>query len=873
MHDSASDRETSHNPDNKEPGRPPASRHAFCGTRASDAQGLGSDTLKCTDLKSLPRYLRNAFQGVQADPSLGLNASKASESSPNTVLLGHCNDYTARAGEGRQEDLLDESEVEEPLQRRDESAPDIGLGSNHYATNDTELVIPKTSYEAIASKYTTDANTPLPSPRREQDKELPAPLAEKDLATTLTSARTILNPSKDSHAIASTTLERSPTKPPLPPRHPDHPAYRPPSPAAQPLSPSTTSQLDPIPPLAATTDPQRSIGVLPLHLIRHIPSFGLRHAHLLLLRHHLTAKLAGCGPMPRLLLWRARCYEALGYDDLAVGDAYVGLGVGDGDEEDLKVYLDGLHEEVGEQSEEDGDGGAGGGGGRSRVEEHKDEDEHEDEWWDQVGRGETLKVLIRCCRRLGCGEAEEVKIWVDLLEREQSSGEDPEEYETWRLLAEESESDCVQSGKLGFSRREIYPWNEHEPDRMSDECLRELNEKMKEVSDCLEVRKTNLPSTSTPHISKQQILPAPNTSTPTSPEIQNAQLGLFTTRPLLPNQPILKELSLLTAIRPHGTSLCDACATDISPQLPLHSRYSCPACDIPFCSSECQSLALAQYHVPNIGDEENEAGYPVEGTPFCAGKTGRADVHELGRAEGSEMPEWDLYFLLVVRCVMIAETRGVCPLELDEVRWLWGGFNEGPVLRDGVEKGGGGEVKRSLPFGLKHNVILPLQLWTTLLLSLPRSTMPYSRLWLERYDWWVVQTLYAKFRGVADARLGSWDGMPECASVVWRWALANHDCASGCEWGEAGEGRRWMAVRPERSWCKDEAGDEEGWVGFAEGEEIFSHYTDVREEDYHIRRERLQEVLGGDCMCRRCVWEERVKEKTQSLIQGESSGS
>ena len=550
----------------------------------------------------------------------------------------------------------------------------------------------------------------------------------------------------------------------------------------------------------------------------------------------------------------------MGYDDLAVGDAYVGLGVGEGDEVDLRAFVDGLRGEGGGESDQqsgDGEGGEDEGGG-----ERGSDDGDEDEWWDREGRVETLKILIRCCRRLGCGEAEEVRMWLALLERDQSSGADHKESEVWRLLDDESGSGHVQDAKLGFSRREIYPWNEHEPDRMSDECLQELNEKMKEVSDCLEVRKTLLPSTSTSSMSVQHRA-KPDISTHTSSEKQNAQLGLFTTRPLSPNQPILNEISLLTAIRPHGTSLCDACATDIS-SLPLHDRYSCPACDIPFCSEECKSLALTQYHVPNVDEEENEEGYPVEASPFCAGRSGRADVHELGRAEGSELPEWDLYFLLLVRCVMMSETRGVAPLELEEVRWLWGGFNEDPMSVGGV-------VKRSLPFGLKHSIILPLQLWTILLLSLPRSTMPYGRVWLERYDWWVVQTLYAKFRGVADARLGSWDGMPECASVAWRWALANHDCASGCEWGEAGEGRRWMAVRRERCWSRDEAVDEDGWEGFAEGEEVFSHYTDVREEDYKIRRERLQEVLGGNCMCSRCLWEERTEKKCQGMTQDKTN--
>lgn len=57
-------------------------------------------------------------------------------------------------------------------------------------------------------------------------------------------------------------------------------------------------------------------------------------------------------------------------------------------------------------------------------------------------------------------------------------------------------------------------------------------------------------------------------------------------------------------------------------------------------------------------------------------------------------------------------------------------------------------------------------------------------------------------------------------------------------------------------------GDEEGERVFCvrdreipKGQEIWNHYTDVDEADYRVRRGRLREVLGGECMCERCVQE------------------
>ena len=52
-------------------------------------------------------------------------------------------------------------------------------------------------------------------------------------------------------------------------------------------------------------------------------------------------------------------------------------------------------------------------------------------------------------------------------------------------------------------------------------------------------------------------------------------------------------------------------------------------------------------------------------------------------------------------------------------------------------------------------------------------------------------------------------------------------------------------------------GLKEEWQGIKKGEEIWNHYTDTREEDFGVRRARLREVLGGECMCKRCIWEEQ----------------
>jgi hypothetical protein len=45
----------------------------------------------------------------------------------------------------------------------------------------------------------------------------------------------------------------------------------------------------------------------------------------------------------------------------------------------------------------------------------------------------------------------------------------------------------------GFVRRELYPWNDHEPDRFLSESIDHLNEQLRTVAPHLEVKTIELP--------------------------------------------------------------------------------------------------------------------------------------------------------------------------------------------------------------------------------------------------------------------------------------------------------------------------------------------------------------------------------------------
>lgn len=576
-----------------------------------------------------------------------------------------------------------------------------------------------------------------------------------------------------------------------------------------------------------------------LQLIKSLPSRQQQYACLLLARHQLTQQLAQCpGPAPELVLQRAAIYEALGYSELALADAYVSYTL-------CEVALEGPDISDLEPTDINGDPWPA----------------NEDSTVALAHKYRSLIILCRSAIILGCQH--QAKLWIDDLltlkrnlqtvEEKESSSSSPLEAavddfcDLWTIYAADTslKNSVSELRKVprysifGRSGRHVYPWNEHEPDRMTREAQDEINSKLHEVAPDLEVEISVLPNLSGNTNSK-----GPQGS---------SQLGLYAKRDLAPGSTILEERSALTAIRPHGEALCDACAADME-SIAQEERRLCSGCNLPFCSEECYSLAKCKYHAPNDEDEETDEGYPPAQTPFCPGTNGNEDIHTLGRAESSTAPEWDLYFLLLSRTMQMAETQGKHPLDLFEIKYLWGDFSPTPSL-DALPLRTG---PKTLPYSVRHHVELPLQ-WFEILMHSRVRCRPYSRQWLEKYDWWIVQSLFAKFRGVADAQQSTWTGKPEVAAVHPLWCLANHSCNPNVTWKPSGV--RNLTVVKERVWQPSSTPGAEGdagvqqWTGIKAGDEIWNHYTDIHEKDYRERRARLQAVLGGDCRCERCTAE------------------
>ena len=364
----------------------------------------------------------------------------------------------------------------------------------------------------------------------------------------------------------------------------------------------------------------------------------------------------------------------------------------------------------------------------------------------------------------------------------------------------------------GYARRELYPWNKHEPDRFTDESLRFLNREMEKVAPKCEVRAASLP-----------VLETSNTSPKTSsrPPAMIQQLGVFAKEDIGPHEVVLLERSLLTANNRLHDPLCDACSASLPPISTLEEPLpTCPDCDdIIFCSSACHDLATSLYHPAVCGKPDLEA---VAKDPSPLASTNA------------------LYLLLLGRAFALAETQNIHPLDLTEIKYVWGDFSP-------TRPPPGNLYARQLPFTFEDNILAPLHLLTKMDIDIFGS--------LATTEMWVTSTLLAKFRGVASARMNPRTGVPEVCAVHPMWCLANHSCAPNVKWEWSGDIRfqarggddvvRWGVV-----------GEGRKVGGIRKGEEVVNHYCDVG-LGVNERREWAVGALGGVCVCERCVWEDQ----------------
>lgn len=369
---------------------------------------------------------------------------------------------------------------------------------------------------------------------------------------------------------------------------------------------------------------------------------------------------------------------------------------------------------------------------------------------------------------------------------------------------------------VGMVRRECYPWNSHEPDRCSDRSLDELNTEMAKVAPKLVVRATELPALA-------------------GQEGTSRQLGVFAREDIHAGEIVLKETSLLTANNRLQDALCDACSADL-PEMkdPAFSDVvDCPECSVVFCNQNCYDMAEEEYHpaICDRGVEDIAKNVP----PTEAANT--------------------LYTLLLLRALAMAETQQCHPLDLKYVKYIWGDYHAVDLFKHWIEPEGKPSAStlspypRALPFSFQANVVLPFNML---------EMMDIDVFLNPQYDVWVFNTLYAKFRGTASARLSGLSGRPirgpEVSAVHPNWCLANHSCDPNVTWNWSSE-VKFRVLEERVKWQSDGGGaPRRSEPGLKEGEEVLSHYCDI-DLPVKERREWAAGSLGGNCLCERCCAE------------------
>lgn len=523
---------------------------------------------------------------------------------------------------------------------------------------------------------------------------------------------------------------------------------------------------------------------------------------------------------PHLHLQRGLIHESLGFADLAAADAYRALML-------LESVVDPEGCEIHARRVEPG-----------RKAENEDEDDDEDEdnttliarsEYDDI-IGVVYELLVRSLISCSCyRDAFEFCVRGLELAREESrpgTGLDElmalikKHYQErcakmnrpYKAEAQEEEIDPSLLNAQGVAKRVLYPWNMHEPDRKSPATLQLLNSRLQSVAPKCEVRAVALPA-----------LHAGSSSQDEDEDV-SIQLGLFAKEDIASGEILLRESSLLTATNRLHDDLCDAC-NSLLPSLEAENPpVPCADCDdTVFCSTQCRDTAQEVYH---------------------AGICGMDGLASIGRDIQDPKDKADyLYLLLLGRAMAMAATQDVHPLDLPEVKYIWGDFQDSGSIGQGT-----GEGEMTLPFSFQLSIHEPTRLIEEMGLD------PFAC--LDKFDTWVLNTLYAKFRGTASGRLSTWDGGPELCAVHPLWCLANHSCDPNVRWEWGGE--ITFSARREEERAMWKRGSEEkrvGKGGIGKDEEILNHYCDIG-LSVTGRREWAVGALGGNCLCERCVWED-----------------
>ncbi|RPB28193.1 hypothetical protein L211DRAFT_364183 [Terfezia boudieri ATCC MYA-4762] len=433
----------------------------------------------------------------------------------------------------------------------------------------------------------------------------------------------------------------------------------------------------------------------------------------------------------------------------------------------------------------------------------------------------------------------------------------------------------------GVARRECYPWNTYEPDRFSASSLAALNVSMTECAErasgkgnakC-EARVLQLPDLN-PN-------PSPTGTGSGAVNLSN-HLGIFATEDIYEGEVFFEEITTISGHPyPGKRILCDYCSS-LLPQDDPSKLYLCPSCpkDPPLSTSSFSSPS------PSPGGPSEPPSYPAYCSPICLSLALSSHHPTLcGREDDLSWIHTDIltspnpisiYSTLLIKLLSTSLSQRLHPLLLPTTRYLYGVPSPSRALM--------------MRWDFVSCVVRPIWILTQCL-----NIDVYAH---PEFDTWVITTLLAKIMGTCSGRfepalglahintntsspsttatsstsstsspstaLSDCDDRPEVVNVHPTWALVNHDCEPNVGWRPEGKGRFW-GLQP-----RGVDAPRDGVVAVRKGEEVKSCYTDRRLE-VRVRREWARDMLGGDCLCARCLREES-EEKEAALAPGKTDG-
>ncbi|KAI1431590.1 hypothetical protein GGR50DRAFT_56460 [Xylaria sp. CBS 124048] len=508
-----------------------------------------------------------------------------------------------------------------------------------------------------------------------------------------------------------------------------------------------------------------------------------------------------------LYLNRALLYSDLGYPDLAAGDAYRALLLTD------EVLNDGFeyHENASEALGKYVNGVAGNVHDHGALSDLQSQLNNTKSACDAVALASLMSV--RCFQILAlnlllCGC---LRSAYGFCQRGLAVAPDNRELQNTMEHIRSVGKKRMRSGKLsslndfpdwGMVRREVYPWNDYEPDRFSDASLEYLNRELAKMAPKCAVQVAQLPILlgGASDTDDYSIIPTCN------------QLGVVAKEDIAPGEDVLVEYTLVTANNRLKDAVCDACSSELPPLGADSPAVNCPECyDTVFCSEFCHDKAQELYH-PAVCDK---------------------DVDSVAKDPDAKEADETLYLLLLARILAMATHQEIHPLEVNQISYIWGDFLDTKANEINLSPNAGPPPEWTLPFSFKYNIETPLHVLEKMDINIFET--------LASHDIWVFNTLYSKFRGTASARKNPRDGRPDVAAVHPFWCLANHDCNPNVTWDWGGR----MVLKARETRVNNAPG------GIKRGQEILNHYCDI-DLPVQQRREWAAGSLGGWCMCQRC---------------------